>query len=82
MKTQKAQWARLEDLNKRRVALEKQILTAMESVEFHTGNIIKEINVILEGRILELQLEDGLECVFSISDMRIANIQQRNNFER
>jgi hypothetical protein len=54
-KIQKAQWDRLDALNRKRSALESLILASMRSIEQHTINICSELSAMFEGRIEELQ---------------------------
>jgi len=58
-KIQKAQWDRLDALNKKRVCLESRIIAHMKTIELQTSNISNELAAMFEGRkqdILELQV--------------------------
>lgn len=54
-KLQKAQWDRLDALNKKRSSLEALILTSMKSIEQHSANISNEMGAMFGGRIEEIQ---------------------------
>ena len=56
-KLQNAQWARLDALNKKREAIEAQILSSMKAIELQTINISSELAATYGGRIEEI--EDG-----------------------
>jgi hypothetical protein len=49
-KIQKAQWNRLNALNKKREALETQIVASMKSMEQHSANISNELSAMFVGR--------------------------------
>lgn len=54
-KLQKAQWDRLDVLNKKREAIEAQINSSMRAVEIQTMNMNSELHATFSGRIEELQ---------------------------
>ena len=54
-KIQRAEWEKLETLNKRRTELESRILSTMRSMERHTMNICSELSAMFEGRIEEIK---------------------------
>jgi len=54
-KLQKAQWDRLEALNKKRESIESQILTSMRTIEVHTMNISSELEATFSGRLEEIE---------------------------
>lgn len=56
-KLQNAQWARLDALNKKREAIEAQILNSMKAIELQTTNISSELAATYDGRVEEI--EDG-----------------------
>ncbi|KAG9245669.1 hypothetical protein BJ878DRAFT_500472 [Calycina marina] len=56
-KAQKQQWARLDALNKRRTAIEAQILASMKTIELHSANIISEMTAMFDGRVEDLKQE-------------------------
>jgi hypothetical protein len=65
-KSQKAQWDRLDTLNKKRSSLEALILASMRSIEQHSANISNEMAAMFGGRIEDIQetaLQHGKEMV-------------------
>ena len=54
-KYQKAQWDRLDALNKKRSSLEAFILASMRSIEQHSANISSEMGAMFGGRIEDIQ---------------------------
>jgi len=58
-KAQKEQWVRLDNLNQRRVGIETQILSSMKSIEQRTANVSSEMTAMLDGRLEDLQEQDG-----------------------
>ncbi|ESZ97980.1 hypothetical protein SBOR_1651 [Sclerotinia borealis F-4128] len=52
---QKAQWKRLDSMNKRRQELESHILASMTTIEHSTLNMVRELNTVLIGRLKSME---------------------------
>jgi hypothetical protein len=54
-KSQKAQWERLDILNKKRANLESLIISSMKSIEAHSANISNAMTAMFGGRMEDIQ---------------------------